>query len=177
MYCLREPRAVEMVGTGVVSNGQQGTNALIATVVVRFGHGHQLKFDGYRIQAHLLGGRVWLYTRSGLDRTNQFPPIAADVGCLPAEKLVLDGEVISADAKGHPSFSALQDDLKRGRHRRIVYYAFDLLHLDGFRHSRCPIDRAEACAAIILVRSRENSPARPLQRALRGRHEPLLAGQ
>ena len=45
-----------------------------------------------------------LYTRSGLDRTNQFPPIAADVGGLPAEKLVLDGEVISADAKGHPSF-------------------------------------------------------------------------
>jgi ATP dependent DNA ligase-like protein len=44
---------------------------------------------------------------------------------------VLDGEIICADPDGRPNFSALQDDLKRGRHDRFVYYAFDLLHLDG----------------------------------------------
>ena len=93
---------------------------------------HELKLDGYRVQAHLRDGRVTLYTRSGLDWSNCFPRIAADVDRLPARTLVIDGEIISADANGHPSFSALQDDLKRRRYDRMVYYAFDLLYLDGY---------------------------------------------
>jgi bifunctional non-homologous end joining protein LigD len=93
---------------------------------------HELKLDGYRVQAHLLDGRVTLYTRTGLDWTTRFPTIAADVTRLPAGKLVIDGEVISADTTGRPNFGALQDDLKRGRYARMIYYAFDLLHLDGF---------------------------------------------
>jgi bifunctional non-homologous end joining protein LigD len=100
---------------------------------------HEPKLDGYRIQAHLRDGHVTLYTRTGLDWTNRFPAIAADVGRLPAGKLVIDGEVISADARGRPDFSALQDDLKRGRHDRMVYYAFDLLHLDGFDTRAAPL--------------------------------------
>ena len=55
---------------------------------------HELKLDGYRIQAHLRDGRVTLYTRTGLDWTKRFPTIAADVGRLPAGKLVIDGEII-----------------------------------------------------------------------------------
>jgi bifunctional non-homologous end joining protein LigD len=93
---------------------------------------HELKLDGYRIQAHLHGGRVTLYTRSGFDWTSRFATIAADVARLRAGNLVLDGEIISADPDGRPNFSALQDDLKRGRHNRFVYYAFDLLHLGGY---------------------------------------------
>ena len=93
---------------------------------------HELKLDGYRMQTHLRDGRVTLYTRSGLDWTVRYPTIAADIARLPAGKLIIDGEVISADAKGHPSFSALQDDLKRRHYDRMVYYAFDLLYLDGF---------------------------------------------
>jgi bifunctional non-homologous end joining protein LigD len=92
---------------------------------------HELKLDGYRIQAHLQDGRATLYTRSGLDWTNRFSTIAAGTARLRAGDLVLDGEIISADPDGRPNFSALQDDLKRGRHDRFVYYAFDLLHLDG----------------------------------------------
>ena len=84
------------------------------------------------MQAHLHDGRVSLYTRSGLDWTTRFPTIAADVVRLPAGKLVIDGEVISADTTGRPNFGALQDDLKRRRYDRLIYYAFDLLHLDGF---------------------------------------------
>jgi bifunctional non-homologous end joining protein LigD len=41
-----------------------------------------LKLDGYRIQAHLHEGRVTLYTRSGLNWTKRFPPIAADMAHL-----------------------------------------------------------------------------------------------
>ena len=100
---------------------------------------HELKLDGYRVQAHQHDGRVRLYTRSGLDWTNRFPTIAADVGRLPASKLVIDGEVISADGQGRPNFSTLQDNLKRKRYDRMVYYAFDLLHLDGFDTRTAPL--------------------------------------
>src|SRR5215831_10283485 len=61
---------------------------------------HELKLDGYRIQAHLRDSRVSLYTRSGLDWTNRFPPIAADVARLPGGNLVLDGEIICAESDG-----------------------------------------------------------------------------
>ena len=100
---------------------------------------HELKLDGYRIQAHLRDGRVTLYTRTGLDWTKRCPTIAADVGRLPARKLVIDGEIISADADGRPNFGALRDDLKRRRYDRMVYYAFDLLHLDGFDTRAAPL--------------------------------------
>jgi bifunctional non-homologous end joining protein LigD len=60
---------------------------------------HELKLDGYRVQAHLRDGCVRLYPRSGLDWTGRFPTIAADLARLPAGKLVIDGEIISADAK------------------------------------------------------------------------------
>jgi bifunctional non-homologous end joining protein LigD len=111
---------------------------------------HEVKLDGYRVQAHLQDGRVTLYTRSGLDWTKRFPTIAADIGRLPAGKLVIDGEVVSADADGRPNFGALQDDLKGRRYDRMAYYAFDLLHLDGFDTRAAPlIERKRVLEAFI----------------------------
>ena len=119
---------------------------------------HELKLDGYRIQAHLHDGQVTLHTRTGLDWTNRFPAIAADVGRLPAGKLVIDGEVISADARGRPDFSALQDDLKRGRHDRMVYYAFDLLHLDGFDTRAAPLIERKRVLQSFLAEAGASAP-------------------
>src|SRR5439155_913595 len=76
---------------------------------------HELKLDGYRVQAHIRDGRVRLYTRGGFDWTSRFATIVAGMTRLPAGKLVLDGEIICAGQDGRPDFSALQDDLKRGR--------------------------------------------------------------
>ena len=100
---------------------------------------HELKLDGYRVQAHLRDGRVTLYTRTGLDWTKRFQWIATDVAYLPAATAILDGEIISAEKDGRPNFGALQDDLKRRRYDRMVYYAFDLLHLDGFDTRPAPL--------------------------------------
>jgi bifunctional non-homologous end joining protein LigD len=119
---------------------------------------HELKLDGYRVQAHLRDGRVRLYTRSGLDWVNRFPTIAADVGRLPAGKVVLDGEVISADANGRPSFSALQDDLKQKRYDRMVYYVFDLLHLDGFDTRAAPLIERKRVLQSFLSEAAARSP-------------------
>lgn len=93
---------------------------------------HEIKHDGYRIQARLEGGKVKLLTRKGLDWTKRFPTVAAAVKDLSAKAALMDGEIIVQDEHGHATFSGLQADLKHGRHERIVYYVFDLLYLDGF---------------------------------------------
>lgn len=93
---------------------------------------HEIKFDGYRIQAQVSGGKVRLFTRSGRDWTERFgKAIGAALSALPVRQAVLDGEVV-VEASGRSSdFSALQADLAEGRTDRMVYYVFDLLHLDG----------------------------------------------
>jgi bifunctional non-homologous end joining protein LigD len=90
--------------------------------------------------------------------TNRFPTIAADVGRLPAGKLVIDGEVISADANGRPNFGALQDDLKRGRYDRLIYYAFDLLHLDGFDTRAAPLIERKRVLQSFLAEAATKAP-------------------
>ncbi len=92
---------------------------------------HEIKFDGYRIQARLEGGKIKLLTRQGLDWTEKFAPIAQVLATLPADQALVDGELVSQDEHGVSSFSLLQQDLKAGRTDRFIYYGFDLLHLDG----------------------------------------------
>ncbi len=93
---------------------------------------HEIKFDGYRIQAHVSGGKTTLFTRKGLDWTHKFgKAIANALGALDCEAAVLDGEIVVLSKEGAASFSALQDALSRGRTDNMLYYAFDLLHLDG----------------------------------------------
>ncbi len=92
---------------------------------------HEIKFDGYRIEARLDHGRVTLLTRNRQDWTHRFEPIAEAVAALHAETALLDGELVVENEKGISSFSLLQTDLKDGRSDRFVYWVFDLLHLDG----------------------------------------------
>jgi bifunctional non-homologous end joining protein LigD len=92
---------------------------------------HEIKFDGYRLQARLDGGKVKLITRNNLDWTKRFPRIAKALAMLDAESALLDGEVVVEREDGTTSFTELVADLKAGRSSRMTYYAFDLLHLDG----------------------------------------------
>jgi bifunctional non-homologous end joining protein LigD len=92
---------------------------------------HEIKFDGYRIQARLDHGEVRLLTRKGLDWASKFPNVAAAVAALPAETALIDGEIVVEDENGVSNFSMLQQALKEGSRDRFVYYVFDLLHLNG----------------------------------------------
>jgi len=92
---------------------------------------HELKFDGYRMQARLDRGKATLLTRKGLDWTKKFPGIANAISKLPAKTALLDGELVAEGSDGISSFSLLQEDLKNSRYDRMIFYAFDLLHLDG----------------------------------------------
>ena len=121
---------------------------------------HEVKFDGYRIQARLDHGGARLLTRKGLDWTHKFPNIAAAVADLPAGTALLDGELVVADESGVSSFSALQGDLKAGRRDRFVYYVFDLLHLDGADLTRLPLTKRKAALARLLPRGKQRGPIR-----------------
>ncbi len=111
---------------------------------------HEIKFDGYRIQARLDRGKVKLLTRKGLDWTRKFPTVAAAVAKLPAKDALIDGELVAEGPDGLSSFSLLQQDLKASRHDRMAYYAFDLLHLDGADLRQKPlVTRKETLAALV----------------------------
>ncbi len=94
---------------------------------------HEIKFDGYRLQARLEAGRVKLLTRSGLDWTKKFgKEIISALQAVAAGTALIDGELVVETDSGASDFSALQADLSEGKSDRFAYYAFDLLHLDGY---------------------------------------------
>lgn len=101
---------------------------------------HEIKFDGYRVQAHLADGGVHLLTRSGLDWTAKFgEAIATEIAGLPTRTAIIDGEIIAENAQGAADFSALQQALSDGRTAELIYYAFDLLFLDGTDMRKLPL--------------------------------------
>ena len=92
---------------------------------------HELKLDGYRVQAHKRGKAVTLYTRSGLDWTHRMKPVADAVKALPAGDAILDGEVVVLDSKGLSSFARLQASFEKNEKHPLTFFVFDLLHVDG----------------------------------------------
>jgi len=131
----------------------------LATLVEKVPSGdrwiHEIKFDGYRIQARLDRGKIKLLTRKGLDWTKKFPTVAAAVAKLPAMAALIDGELVSEDKDGISRFSLLQQDLKESRHDRMVLYAFDLLHLDGHDLRPLPLTARKAALEKLLGKRRE----------------------
>ncbi len=94
---------------------------------------HEVKFDGYRLQAQIVDGLVTLWTRGGLDWTDKFGAgVQAALRSLPLRSAALDGEMVVENASGVSEFSLLQADLSEGRHDRFLYYVFDCLYLDGY---------------------------------------------
>jgi len=111
---------------------------MLATLVPkpfdRAGWVYEEKYDGDRILAYKEGGRVRLLSRNGKDRTEKFPQIAAAIRALPADTLLLDGEVVVVDRKGVSRFQLLQQD--KGE---PVYAVFDCLFREGKDLRRKPL--------------------------------------
>lgn len=90
---------------------------------------YEVKWDGYRTLAIRDGKTTLLYSDRGNSHTEKFPGIVLALGQLTSRRFVLDGEVVALDEKGVPDFQQLQNWKTTGQ--PIVYYVFDLLHLDG----------------------------------------------
>jgi bifunctional non-homologous end joining protein LigD len=112
---------------------------------------HEIKHDGYRVQGHLVSGVPALITRGGHDWTHRMGAVAEALAKLPADHLVIDGEVIVPDAEGRGDFSALEAALGNGRQsHRMLFYVFDLLHLDGFDLRAAPLlERKRVLAGLL----------------------------
>jgi bifunctional non-homologous end joining protein LigD len=89
---------------------------------------HEIKYDGYRVQLHLDRGHAKAFTRNGLNWIKRFSNIAGAFD-VPGQAIV-DGEVVVVH-EGRTNFSELQADLARGDQDRLLFYAFDILWLDG----------------------------------------------
>jgi bifunctional non-homologous end joining protein LigD len=113
---------------------------------------HEIKFDGYRVMARIVDGRVCLHTRNGHDWTARFGGLAEALAAVPARRAVLDGEVAVLDANGATSFRALQEALGGAGRGDFVYLLFDLLHLDGHDLRTVPqLARKQALAQLLAA--------------------------
>ena len=111
---------------------------------------HELKLDGYRVLGEARDGKVRLWTRNGKDWTDRFSPVAEALAELPVRAALLDGEVAVLEPDGTTSFQALQNALTESRDRDLVYFVFDLLHLDGYDlRGATLLDRKEALAGVL----------------------------
>lgn len=103
---------------------------------------HELKLDGYRIQARVQRGRrnqTELLTRRSLDWTKRMPSIAEAVAELPVQAALLDGEVVVLDDDGTTNFAKLQAAFQEKGRIPLTYFVFDLLHLDGHNLRELPL--------------------------------------
>jgi bifunctional non-homologous end joining protein LigD len=99
----------------------------------------EVKWDGYRVQAHIRDGRTALYTRRGRDAAAYFPELAGPPTWIEAREAIIDGEVVALNAAGEPDFGLLQArrgaGVQGGRGNPatsgLTYAVFDLLYLDG----------------------------------------------
>lgn len=116
---------------------------------------HEIKFDGYRALIAVAGEKVRVSTRNGLDWTDKFGPLVRAIAALDLPPALIDGEIVAFGADGNPSFSALQEVLKRGHGAQrddtpFQFFAFDLLALDGTDMKPLPhIERKERLEALL----------------------------
>jgi bifunctional non-homologous end joining protein LigD len=109
---------------------------------------YEVKWDGYRAEVVKRGAAVSLASRNLKDITRQFPSVVAAAASVRARDAVIDGEIVALDADGRPSFQALHHWSTAGL--AVVFYAFDLLHLDGRDLTREPLERRRAALGRIL---------------------------
>lgn len=95
----------------------------------------EVKWDGYRLAVHVEPGEVRAITRGGYDWAKKFGSIVAEARELGHASLIIDGEAVVLDDQGRSDFGLLQRAVgkKPSLHEpsEIIYYAFDLLYLDG----------------------------------------------
>src|SRR5918996_3970492 len=111
---------------------------------------HEIKFDGYRTIARIDRGEVRLYTRAGLDWTARYGVLAEGFRGLACQQALIDGEIVVQDERGIASFAALQDALAEGRTHELVFFAFDLMYLDGYDLTEVPLlERKQALEELL----------------------------
>jgi bifunctional non-homologous end joining protein LigD len=108
---------------------------------------HEIKYDGFRMLVRRDGDSVRLYSRKALDWTARLPAIAAGAALLKGRSFTIDGEAVVVGPDGLTDFEALR---RRGAGDVAVFYAFDLIELDGDDLRALPIETRKATLASLL---------------------------
>ena len=119
----------------------------------------ELKLDGIRALVAKNASKLDMWTRNAKSMANRFPTLAAALRELPADSLILDGEIVALDEKGHSHFGKIQPRINLTRAKDIAiadeqipvhFYAFDVLYLNGFNLMKFPlVDRKAVLRALI----------------------------
>ncbi len=111
---------------------------------------HEIKLDGYRTIAIVKDGKARLITRNGHDWTDRYGDVAKPFAALPCDAAIIDGEVVVPDERGITRFGALQDAIAQGETWRMIFYAFDLMHLNGWDLRDVPLVNRKALLERLL---------------------------
>src|SRR3954447_15065569 len=90
---------------------------------------HEIKYDGYRTLIALDGDRCRAFIRNGNDWSSSYSRVIEVCGRLACKSAVIDGEMVVQDENGLTDFNALRSAIYKAPHR-LVFFTFDLLHLD-----------------------------------------------
>jgi bifunctional non-homologous end joining protein LigD len=115
---------------------------------------YEIKHDGYRALAFKDSKDVRLVSRN----RNEFnyPQLVYALKLLPAEHVILDGEIAALDENGRSSFQLLQDYKRSEQRVPLVYYVFDLLFEDGKDLRKEPLSTRRHLLADILKKAPPN---------------------
>ena len=120
----------------------------------------EIKWDGYRAIAFIENGKVRLVSRNQNELTARYPELHDLAKLVKAKTAILDGEVVALDADGRASFSLMQQrtGFRPGGRRGVsnadvpvLYYAFDLLYLDGNDWRRMPLEERKQKLQEVLI--------------------------
>ncbi len=103
----------------------------------------EIKWDGYRAVCTIDDkGRMTLVSRNDLDLLARFPVMEELAEAFSSVPIVVDGEIVSLDAKGRSEFQRLQD--YQQSKPALTYVAFDLLYADGRDLRKTPLEDRKA---------------------------------
>ncbi len=120
----------------------------------------EIKWDGYRAIAFIQDGKVRLVSRNQNDLTPRYPELKDLAQSIKAKNAILDGEVVALDDEGRASFSLMQQrtGFRPGGKRAaanagvpVLYYAFDLLYLDGYDWRHVPLEERKRKLQSLVV--------------------------
>lgn len=110
---------------------------------------HEIKHDGFRTLLVIEPEGATAFSSSGADWSTRYRRIVKAAGLLEVGSAIIDGEMVVQDSNGVSDFFALRTAIDREPHR-LVFFAFDLLHLDGEDLLDAPIEERRAMLREIL---------------------------
>src|SRR6516164_5735641 len=153
------PKSARATPTGTITRPRLGPTSpptwikpQLAKLVEKAPNGpdwlHEIKFDGYRMHAWLDAGMVQILTRRDNDWADKYPAIAKSIAGLPMQNGYLDGELCGVLSDGRTAFNLIQNATDTGE-GSLVFFLFDLLHLDGESLMALPLVERKARLATL----------------------------